>query len=353
MRAAYCHYKLDFRQPAITSRSVMLWKDTYFIKLWHESTPEVYGIGECALFKGLGADDRPDYEARLHKLCEAINRGVHVEVPDLSDWSSIVFGYETAIRDLENGGQRLPFPGLWSKGESEIVINGLVWMGNAREMSARIKRKLEEGFRCLKLKIGGIDFGEELSLVQYIRKTFSPEALELRVDANGAFGACDVMRKLDALSKYVIHSIEQPVRAGQWEIMSEICRESPIPVALDEELIGVWSEVDAVRMLDKIKPAYIILKPSLCGGFVGAGRWIKYASERNVGWWATSALESNVGLNAIAQWVSQYNLRLPQGLGTGMLYANNIPSPVCQIRDVLRFDTGGEWRIPCFSWREP
>ncbi|MDE7442919.1 MAG: o-succinylbenzoate synthase [Muribaculaceae bacterium] len=352
MKAAYCHYRLDFFQPAITSRTVMLWKDTYFIKLWEESTPEIYGIGECALFKGLGADDRPNYETTLSRLCERINRGDLVDVAHLDGWSSIAFGYETALRDLATGGRRQPFPSDWACGKKEIVINGLVWMGNAHEMLERIHHKLTQGFRCLKLKIGGIDFAEELALLRYIRDAFGPDVLELRVDANGAFVPVDAMRKLDALSKYVIHSIEQPVKQGQWSVMHDLCRESPIPIALDEELIGISGEQCQV-MLDVIRPAYVILKPSLCGGFAASDNWIKYACERGIGWWATSALESNVGLNAIAQWVSQYDLTLPQGLGTGLLYTNNILSPLYQIRDVLCYDTTKEWAIPELPWIEP
>lgn len=353
MRAAYCHYRLDFLQPAITSRSVMRCKDTYFIKLWQEHSPAIYGIGECALFKGLSHDDRPGYEARLDALCAAINRGEDVDPVTLGDWSSMVFGYGMAIRDLANGGLRRPYPSDWSLGQSEIVINGLIWMGNADEMLARIKRKLDDGFRCVKLKIGGVDFDEELALLRYIRTRFSPDVLELRVDANGAFAPADALRKLDALSTFTIHSIEQPIKAGQWDEMRAICERSPIPVALDEELIGLTTESERERMLNAIQPAYIILKPSLCGGFEASDWWIRKAESNGIGWWATSALESNIGLNAIAQWVSCHEPDMPQGLGTGMLYSNNIASPLSQVRDVLRYDVDGKWIMPDLPWIEP
>lgn len=353
MKAAYCHYTLEFRQPAVTSRSVMLCKDTYFIRLWNESEPDVCGMGECALFKGLGADDRPDYEARLNALCWSINRGEPVTTSDLDGWSSMAFGYETALNDLNNGGMHNPFLTDWCRGDGEIVINGLVWMGKAHEMLERIRQKLDLGFRCLKLKIGGIDFDEELALLRYIRAEFGPDALELRVDANGAFSSGEALSRLDSLSRFVIHSIEQPIKPGQWDAMRVICRESSIPVALDEELIGISSDVVRGSMLDVIKPAYIILKPSLCGGFAGADRWIEHARQRDIGWWATSALESNVGLNAIAQWVSQYEPVIPQGLGTGMLYVNNIPSPLLQTRDVLCHDRNAKWIITDLPWIEP
>lgn len=350
MRAAYSRYLLRFRQPAITSRAVMQDKETCFIKLWDENEPLVYGVGECALFRGLSADDMPDYENRLAELCRAVNRGEDVSLPD---YSSIRFGYETAMRDLGNGGKRVIYPSSWVDGKSETTINGLVWMGTFDEMYNRIDEKLSQGFRCIKLKIGGIDFNRELDLLGHIRECFPVDCLELRLDANGAFSPDDALSKLQQLSVFGIHSIEQPIKAGQWEEMSRICKDSPIPVALDEELIGIVSVEQKEQMLRIVSPRYIILKPALCGGFSGADEWIAVAENLNIGWWATSALESDIGLNAIAQWVAAKNPAMPQGLGTGQLYLNNFVSPLIQTRDVLQYNPEKQWNFPTLNWVEP
>lgn len=349
LRAAYCPYRLDLNFEAVTSRGSMTHKDTYFVKVWDDNEPEIYGIGECALFKGLSADDTADYELRLQSVCRNILNVWDVESLGMS---SIVFGLETALQDFSTGGIRRPWPGKWSMGESEITINGLVWMGSRALMLERIGQKLQSGFRCVKLKIGGIDFEDELSLLRHIRENFSSDVLELRLDANGAFRPAEALRRLDRLARYDIHSIEQPVMAGQLQAMEEICKESPIPVALDEELIGAWDWESQARLLDKAMPAYVILKPSLCGGFQAANRWKSLACERGIGWWATSAMESNVGLNSIAQWVSGFNPSMPQGLGTGGIYINNIPSPIRLEADRLTYDPAGEWEIPDLSWIE-
>lgn len=350
MKAAYCRYILDFYSPAVTSRDVMLKKETYFIKLWNEESPQVYGMGECALFRGLSADDVPGYENVLADTCRRINAGQSVE---LAGYSSIRFGYETALNDLANGGRRIVFPSAWSSGNSEIPINGLVWMGNFNEMYRRINEKLDAGFRCVKLKVGGIDFEHELELIKYIRKQFSADILELRLDANGAFSPDNAMSRLQRLSEYSIHSIEQPIKPGQWECMGELCAGSPIPIALDEELIGMDNVDDKRTMLETVKPQYVILKPALCGGISGAEEWIDLAVSLGIGWWATSALESNIGLNAIAQWVATLSPKIPQGLGTGQLYVNNIESPLEQVRDVLRYNAGKIWNVPKLNWVEP
>lgn len=350
MRAAYCRYRLVFHQPATTSRAVMYDKETYFIRLWNESDPHVYGIGECALFRGLSADDVPDYENRLAEFCSDINSGKDFCLPECS---SIRFGYETALKDLANGGKRILYPSSWSAGKTEIPINGLVWMGNFDEMYNRINEKLSQGFRCVKLKVGGIDFESELDLIRYIRKRFSVGILELRLDANGAFSPDNALMKLQQLSEFQIQSIEQPIKAGQWEAMREICRYSPVPVALDEELIGVGDIERKEEMINTIRPRFIILKPALCGGLSGAEEWIAVAGKYGIGWWVTSALESNIGLNAISQWVATLNPMIPQGLGTGQLYANNFPSPLVQTRDVLLYNPDVAWNIPILNWMEP
>lgn len=337
LRAEYYPYTLHFRRPATTSRDTLHHRLTYYLKVWDEDSPLTYGLGECALFKGLGDDDRPDYEERLARLCRDINDN------PMSEYTSQRFGLEMALRDLANGGRRILWPGAWTAGEYGIKINGLIWMGNAEEMRARIDEKLAAGFDCLKLKIGGINFDREVELLDYIRRHFSPDRLEIRLDANGSFTPDNAMSRLERLASYHIHSIEQPLAPRQWHDMARICRESPIPIALDEELIGVHDDRFRSELLDDLHPAYIILKPSLCGGFSDADRWIAAAGEHGVGWWATSALESNVGLNAIAQWAASHSPVMPQGLGTGGLYTNNIPSPLFLKSDRLYYDPAESW----------
>lgn len=340
--AKYKKYNLQFRNPAITSRATMLEKETYFIKIWDETNPNIYGIGECAIFRGLSADDDVNYEAHLKRICDNINQISPKEI----EQSSIRFGVETALNDLANNGQRIIFNSNWLDGYNPIPINGLVWMGNQSEMLNRIIEKIEAGFSCIKLKIGGIDFNKEIKLLRFIRGNFSADDLQIRLDANGAFAPENALEYLDKLSKYSIHSIEQPIKQGQWSAMAEICQKSPIPIALDEELIGINEFSLKDKMLSTIKPHYIILKPSLCGGFLGSDEWIELANKHSIGWWITSALESNIGLNAIAQWVATLNTKMPQGLGTGNLYVNNISSPICQIDDVLTYDKNLSWQIP-------
>ncbi len=350
LKASFCKHILKFYRPAITSRDVMLSKKTYFIKIWDDNNPSIYGIGECALFEGLSADDSPNYEAMLSLVCNNIN---NLDKHCISEYSSIRFGVETAFQDLKNAGRRIIYPSKWASGDDEIKINGLVWMGSFEEMHNRIREKLDSGFHCVKLKIGGIDFDEELSLIKYIRSKFSLDQIELRLDANGAFSPCDALNKLERLSVFSIHSLEQPIKPGQWDAMADICSKSPIPIALDEELIGINSRQDKQNLLNAIKPHYIILKPALCGGFSGADEWISLAEGQSIGWWATSALESNIGLNAIAQWVYTHNINLPQGLGTGKLYSNNIESPLVQTRDVLLYNSDTQWIIPTtLNWEE-
>lgn len=345
MHAAWCRYRLDFKFTARTSRETMNWKDTYYIKVWDDADGDArFGIGECGLFRGLSCDDVPEYESMLDAVCVAI--ATSSPQPDLTLYPSILMGAETAVADWRNGCGHNPFPSDWLSGHEGIVINGLVWMGDYREMLDRISAKLDEGFKCVKLKIGGIRFDDELKLLGYIRRQFDSSVLELRLDANGAFAPANVMERLDRLAEYGIHSIEQPIAAKQWDDMAEVCRRSPIPVALDEDLIGVFGRGLKREMLNQIKPRYIILKPTLCGGFSGAEEWIAAARELGIGWWATSALESNVGLNAIAQWVSGYAHDIPQGLGTGALYSNNIQSPLELRGDRLFYNPAKKWIIP-------
>ncbi len=347
MNASWCKYRLDFRFTAITSRERMRQKDTYFIKLTDSEREEIFGLGEAGLFRRLSCDDRPGYEEKLSEVCRNIDRYA-AEPSLLAEWPSIRFAVETATRDLANGGRRIIFPSDWTEGLSEITINGLVWMGDRDEMRRRIADKLADGFRCVKVKIGGIDFGEELSLLDFIRR--EAPAVQLRLDANGAFSPDNALNRLGRLADFDIHSIEQPIRAGQWEEMRRICAESPIPVALDEELIGINTTDEKRRMLDTVRPVYIILKPTLTGGFEASEEWIRLASEKGCGWWATSALESDIGLNAIAQWTASLSPDMPQGLGTGQLYDNNIPSPLRLRGDRLGYSGADGWEIPTLQW---
>ena len=347
MKAAYAPYRLIFKAPAGTSRGILLHKDTYFLKVWDESNPEVYGLGECALFKGLSREDTPLYESKLREMCQNIRLG---KSTDLSEYSSLQFGLETALCDLSNGGRRVVVDTPFVHGETTIPINGLVWMGSFDEMSARIEEKLSAGFTTIKLKIGAIDFESELELIRQLRGRFSSETLTIRVDANGGFSPEEALPKLNRLAAYGIHSCEQPIKPNQWAEMRKICAESPIHIALDEELIGITDPMQMFMLLREIAPQYLIIKPSLMGGFAGAQEWLKMAKMTNTGAWFTSALESNVGLNAIAQVVAKFNPLIPQGLGTGALYTNNIESPLYQKADYLAYYPEGKWVLPDMQW---
>lgn len=311
--------------------------------VWDDQHPGVYGIGECSLLPGLSPDDRPGYAEALKWLCTHISCPAEVLNEKLTDWPSIRFGLETALLDLTNGGKRIIFPSGFTEGLSSISINGLVWMGDKDFMLEQIRDKIAAGFRVMKIKVGAIDFESECSLLSFIREKYSGEEMEIRLDANGAFSPDEALSRLDALARYGIHSIEQPIRSGQPEAMERICRVSPIPVALDEELIGINASSQKQELLRCIRPAYMVLKPSLLGGLDAAAEWIAAAGLINTGWWVTSALESNIGLNALAQWTATLGNPLPQGLGTGALYTNNIPSPLVVSGGRLFYDTGLKW----------
>lgn len=327
---------LHFKQPAGTSRGVYTTRKMWLVSL---SDGNRTGVGECAPLPDLSCDALPDelYVSKLDVFCRDLCETGEIDVEALRDYPSMLFGLETALLNLRNGGKL--FDTAFSRGEEGIPINGLVWMGNYDEMLQRMEEKLEKGFRCVKLKIGAIDFEQELDLIKRIRDRFSFHEVELRLDANGAFKYEEALYKLELLSQYAIHSIEQPIRQGQWAYMAELCRESPLPIALDEELIGVNDPEMKTHMLNIIKPRYIILKPSLHGGMTGCREWIDAARELGVGSWITSALESNIGLNAIAQFASIVygpQITMPQGLGTGQLFTDNIPMPL-EIRGDMLF----------------
>ena len=321
---------LHFKQPAGTSRGVYTTRKSWFV---HLSDGQREGVGECAPLPDLSCDARPDYAEVLDDFCQALCETGEIDYEAMRTYPSMLFGLETALLGMKSEGvnsEKL-FDTAFSRGEVGIPINGLVWMGNYDEMLQRMEEKLEKGFRCVKLKIGAIDFDQELDLVKRIRDRFSFHEVELRLDANGAFPYEEALYKLELLSQYAIHSIEQPICQGQWAYMAELCRESPLPIALDEELIGVNDPEMKHHMLNIIKPRYIILKPSLHGGMQGCREWIDTARDMGIGSWITSALESNVGLNAIAQFASDVygdNIQMPQGLGTGQLFTDNIPMPL-------------------------
>ncbi|ROI00383.1 o-succinylbenzoate synthase [Chryseobacterium daecheongense] len=321
MTAKYFRYLLQFKRPSGTSRGVLYEKETFILEI---SANENKGIGECAVFRGLSFDDRRDYEEKLQWLCENIHEEREFLQEELKEFPSIWFGYEQAVLNLKYG-DHLYFPSEFTEGTSPIIINGLIWMGDIGYMEEQIQDKLNKGFHCIKLKIG-VDWKSEHEILQKLRAKFSKEKLELRVDANGGFTTDEAKIVLQQLADLQIHSIEQPIKAGNWKDMAALCSKTPTPIALDEELIGIIELADKKKLLEAISPQYIILKPSLVGGFAGSDEWISLAEKQEIGWWITSALESNIGLNAIAQYTYTKDNKMPQGLGTGGLFTNNFDS---------------------------
>ena len=321
LKASFTKRTFHFKRPSGTSRGVLTEKHAWFIEVWNTANPEIKGIGECSIIPGLSPDfeNFETYEAKLEAVCQDLES-------NLKDWPSIKFGVETALLDLENGGRGIYFDNDFSSGEKRIPINGLVWMGDSAFMKEQIDEKIKAGFSTIKMKIGAIDFESEIKLLENIRSLYSANEITLRVDANGAFDPSEAMAKLKCLSKLEIHSIEQPIKAGQWNEMAKLCESTPLDIALDEELIGINNLNDKKRLLETIKPQYIILKPSLHGGISGTKEWIEIAESLTIPWWITSALESNVGLSAICQFCAEFENDLPQGLGTGSLYTDNTMS---------------------------
>lgn len=340
MQATFHRYDLQFKKPSGTSRGVLTQKETWFIVLEYNGKK---GIGECGILRGLSIDDRPDYREKLEWTCDNIQLGKELLWEALLEFPSIQFGIEMAFLSLESADPFLLFPSEFTTNEKSIPINGLVWMGDPEFMQGQITEKLAGGFNCIKLKIGAIDFERELQLLQSIREKFDAHTIEIRVDANGGFTSVEALQKIKRLSVFDLHSIEQPIAVNQIEALSELCSVSPIPIALDEELIGVFTLEAKEKLLELTKPQYIILKPSLVGGFRGSLEWIALAEKHGIGWWVTSALESNIGLNAIAQWTYTLNSTMPQGLGTGGLYTNNFASP-------LTVQSGQLWYAENLKW---
>ena len=353
LQIAFQPYHLDFKKQAGTSRGVLTQKVSWVIQVWDQDHPEVRGMGECGPLPGLSVDDVPDFEMHLQAICEVFNSLelevypynlniiLQVLVPDR--FPSIRFGIEMAILDLMNGGKGIYFKNAFSSGTAGIPMNGLIWMGSFEDMLEQVKEKLEEGYTTIKLKIGAIDFEQECRILAFIRAQYDANQITLRVDANGAFSPAEAMYKLGRLAAFELHSIEQPIKAGQPELMAELCKTSPVSIALDEELIGYFDYRHKMALLKQIQPPYIILKPTLLGGFQHTKEWIEIAERLGIDWWITSALESNIGLAAIAQFTAMYNNPLPQGLGTGKLYFNNVDSPLRTDHGFLHYDQSGKW----------
>lgn len=340
MKASFKKYTLQFKQASGTSRGVYTTRDSWFIFI---SDGTNTGIGECAPLPDLSIEPLKKMGAKLLQICEQID--YFCQFPEeLKTWPSIRFGLETALRDLRNGGQRQLFPSEFTHGKQGIPINGLIWMGTPEFMKQQIRAKLDAGFHCIKMKIGALDFETEIELLKSIRKEFSANEITLRVDANCAYTYQTALENLKRLSDLQIHSIEQPIETGRRDEMAELCRQSPVPIALDEELIGITSEKEMQKLVETIRPAYLILKPSLHGGFAGCEQWIRQAEKASSGWWITSALESNIGLNAIAQWTFHLNAKNEQGLGTGQLFTNNFDSP-------LEIEGERLWHRPEKGWQ--
>ncbi|MBL7473398.1 o-succinylbenzoate synthase [Robertkochia sediminum] len=342
MKANYFRYDLNFKRPSGTSRGILTTKETWFITLESEGNK---GIGECGILRSLSIDDRPDYEGKLAWLCDNIHLDEAEIRAALKAFPSIVFGWEQALRSLRSDDMFTLFPSAFTQGEQSININGLIWMGEEAFMAEQIAAKLDQGFDCIKMKIGAIDFDKEVKLLKGIRERFPADTIELRVDANGAFSPEEALQKLEILSKLDLHSIEQPIKAGQGEAMAALCKNTPLPIALDEELIGVFDKADRLELLENIRPQYIILKPSLIGGYADTTQWIDLAGEVNAGWWITSALESNIGLNAIAQYTFMQHNPMPQGLGTGGLYTNNVKAPLKVEKGHLHYESQQPWDL--------
>jgi o-succinylbenzoate synthase len=355
LQASFTKKVFHFNFTARTSRGRMNDRTSWFIKVWDESQPGIFGIGECAPLPGLSIDAKPDYEEVLQRVINgvpSISLQANTLLQDArklvpTGYPSIVFGLETALIDLKNGGERKFFNNSFLQSKP-VPINGLVWMGDLDVMLQQASIKIDDGFKCIKIKVGGLNFEKECDIIQYIRKKYFRDEIELRLDANGSFKPEEALYKLNDLSRFKIQSIEQPIKPGLPE-MEELCRKSPIPVVLDEELIGVDLVEDKKKLLERIKPQFIIIKPSLIGGIQSSEEWISIANAQGVGWWMTSALESNIGLNAICQFTANYPVSIPQGLGTGMLYDDNIQSPLEVVRGEILYNPKLSWELPEFN----
>ncbi len=338
---------LDFRfqRPASTSRGTYMSKKVHFILLYHSDDPAIAGVGECSLFPGLSYDDVKGFRQKLAQTVERINEGDFYTDNTLADWPSINFALETAWKDLRTNGSKIFYPSGFTEGKDSIWINGLIWMADKQDMIHQIRQKLNDGFTCLKMKIGALDLREEIEVLKFIREHCSAEELEIRLDANGAFSKSDALETIKILSEFHLHSIEQPIAAGHPDDLAKICSQSPVPIALDEELIGKHNMLIRRKLLETIKPQYLVLKPGLLGGITACKEWISLAKETGINWWITSALETNIGLNAIAQWTYTLQNHIYHGLSTGSLYNNNIKSPLYLNGERLYFNPERKWDL--------
>lgn len=343
MKASFQKRVLKFKKPAGTSRGILLEKPSWYLFLYDEYHPAHKGIGECSVIPGLSPDDELQIEPKLAEICRLINAGDFDFEKPISDFPAISFAVETALLDFQVKGSKILFPSSFTEGTEGIAINGLIWMDQIESMLQQVEQKIEQGFKCIKLKIGTHEFHDEMSLLRMIRSRFSAEELCIRVDANGAYSFRQAFDVVSILAKLEIHSIEQPIIPSQLSEMAELCRLSPVPIALDEELIGKYPAENKRKLIEILRPQYLVFKPSLLGGFRETTDWINIAGEFNCGWWVTSALESNIGLNAIAQWTSFLGTSIPQGLGTGNLFSYNIESPLVVRGEKLFYDPGLKW----------
>jgi o-succinylbenzoate synthase len=339
------HYKknLLFKKPARTSRNTLYEKECCYIEIWNDNNPQIKGVGECGYLYGLSADNFETYDMALNDCTENIHRYTDRYPQVFSKYPSLIFAVEQALLDLQNQGKRILFNSGFVNNKKPIEINGLIWMDNAANMIKQAVEKINNGFKCIKMKIGAIDFQEEINVIEYINNKYGKN-IEIRVDANGAYNFEEAIEKLNVLKTYNIHSIEQPLKKGDCDNYKKLCEMKIIPVALDEELIGVNTYEEKKKLIEHIKPQYLVLKPSLLGGFSACEEWINIARENSCGWWITSALESNIGLNAIAQWTYTLNTNIPQGLGTGSLYINNIQSPLEVNNGKLYYNRHKSWQ---------
>jgi L-alanine-DL-glutamate epimerase-like enolase superfamily enzyme len=346
-KSAYLEFK--FHRPATTSRGTYLAKKVHFIILYHEDDPSIAGVGECSLFQGLSYDDVKGFKQKLGQTIDRINQGDHYTDSTLTEWPSINFALETAWKDLRSNGSKILYPSGFTEGKDSIWINGLIWMSDKAEMIRQIRQRLNDGYTCLKMKIGALDLRDEIEVLKFIREHCDAEELEIRVDANGAFNRSEALEIIKILSEFNLHSIEQPIGAGHPDEMAKLCELSPTPIALDEELIGKHGMSGRRKLLETIKPQYLVLKPGLLGGLAACKDWITLAQTNETGWWITSSLETNIGLNAIAQWTYTQQNHIYHGLSTGSLYNNNIKSPLYMHGERLYYDPDRKWDLSVFE----
>ncbi len=345
IKAKVAYSEFRFQRPATTSRGTFNKKKVYFIVLYHTDDPSIAGIGECSLFPGLSYDDVKDFKKKLVQTVDRINEGDMFSDGTLSEWPSINFALETAWKDLRVNGTKMFYPSGFTEGKDSIGINGLIWMGDKDNMIRQIRQKLNDGFTCLKLKIGALDLRDEIEVLKFIRDHCDSQELEIRVDANGAFSPAEALEVIKMLSEFDLHSIEQPIAAGHTEAMAKLCEQSPVPIALDEDLIGKHSMNVRRKLLETVRPKYLVLKPGLLGGIASCRDWITLAGETGTAWWITSALETNIALNAIAQWTYTLQNHIYHGLSTGSLYTDNIPSPLYLHGERLYYDPDRKWDL--------